>query len=282
MSFVLALGFSVLLVSAFSPNRVMGLLMAVTVLSGIVGDLVLLPALMKWWDRAHPDPDLEPLPLDLARVRLVSWDVDGTLYDMDAMLGHLARLALRRGLWAPWRWAGLARELRGLGRLRREMDLVRAGGGDLSSLGLSPEERAALAEVEARWTLEAIRAAGPRPEVAGLLDAVGALGLEQVVLSDHPAREKLAALGVAERFAGVHEGEGLGLLKPHPDLFRAVCREAGVEPDALLHVGDREDTDGAAAAVGAQVVVLPRDGTAERTLARLLRALTATDKSRAD
>jgi predicted RND superfamily exporter protein len=46
MSFVLAAGFSVLLLSAFAPNQTLGLLMAVTVASGLVGDLVLLPALL--------------------------------------------------------------------------------------------------------------------------------------------------------------------------------------------------------------------------------------------
>ncbi|MGE0707478.1 MAG: RND family transporter [Planctomycetota bacterium] len=51
MAFVLATGFGVLMFSAFTPNRVLGLLMAVTVASGIVGDLVLLPALLVLGDR---------------------------------------------------------------------------------------------------------------------------------------------------------------------------------------------------------------------------------------
>lgn len=51
MAFVLACGFGVLLFSAFSPNRVLGLLMAVTVVSGVVGDLILLPALLVVGDR---------------------------------------------------------------------------------------------------------------------------------------------------------------------------------------------------------------------------------------
>lgn len=46
LAFVLASGFAVLTLSAFSPNRVLGLLMAATLVTGIVGDLVLLPALL--------------------------------------------------------------------------------------------------------------------------------------------------------------------------------------------------------------------------------------------
>jgi predicted RND superfamily exporter protein len=51
MAVVLAAGFAVLCFSGFTPNRVLGLLMAVTVGSGLVGDLVLLPALLVLGDR---------------------------------------------------------------------------------------------------------------------------------------------------------------------------------------------------------------------------------------
>lgn len=52
MAIVLAAGFAALLGSAFTPNRVLGLLMAVTVASGVLGDLVLLPALLALGDPA--------------------------------------------------------------------------------------------------------------------------------------------------------------------------------------------------------------------------------------
>ena len=54
MSAVLAAGFAVLLLSSFSPNRVLGLLLPVTVLLGLLGDLVLLPALLVLCDREGP------------------------------------------------------------------------------------------------------------------------------------------------------------------------------------------------------------------------------------
>ena len=46
MALVLAAGFSILTFSQFQPNRVLGLLMAVTVTAGLAGDLILLPALL--------------------------------------------------------------------------------------------------------------------------------------------------------------------------------------------------------------------------------------------
>lgn len=58
LAFVLASGFAVLTLSAFSPNRVLGLLMAATLLSGIVGDLLLLPALLVLGEE-EPTPPTE-------------------------------------------------------------------------------------------------------------------------------------------------------------------------------------------------------------------------------
>jgi predicted RND superfamily exporter protein len=46
LGLVLAAGFSILTFSQVQPNRVLGLLMAVTVVAGLAGDLILLPALL--------------------------------------------------------------------------------------------------------------------------------------------------------------------------------------------------------------------------------------------
>ncbi len=51
LSFVLSAGFALLLLSTFTPNRVLGLLMAVTAVMGVLADLVLLPALLVLGDR---------------------------------------------------------------------------------------------------------------------------------------------------------------------------------------------------------------------------------------
>jgi predicted RND superfamily exporter protein len=56
LSFVLTAGFGLLLLSAFTPNRLLGLLMAVTVAFGLLGDLVLLPALLVLGDREPGGP----------------------------------------------------------------------------------------------------------------------------------------------------------------------------------------------------------------------------------
>lgn len=71
-----------------------------------------------------------------------------------------------------------------------------------------------------------------------------------VLVSDYPARAKLAALGCGELFdAVVASGEAGGprWLKPHPDGYLMAAERLGVSPARCLVLGDRVDADGEAA-----------------------------------
>ncbi|MBL4849246.1 MAG: MMPL family transporter [Planctomycetes bacterium] len=64
-SLALVLGFSVLLVSVFPPNRIFGAMVAGTVVFALLGDLVLLPALIVLWRRTFGKAKSAP-PAELA------------------------------------------------------------------------------------------------------------------------------------------------------------------------------------------------------------------------
>jgi HAD superfamily hydrolase (TIGR01509 family) len=191
--------------------------------------------------------------IDLAGVQVISWDVDGTLYELPAMIRFLRRAAVRAALRRPVR---VAREQRRLARLRRAMEEVRRAGGDLARLGPLPAPRAELAALEERWYGPAIRRAGLRAGVPEALRDLLARGRRLVVVSDHPAAFKLEALGLTDRFERVFEGEALGVLKPSPRLFAAVVAELGIPPGALLHLGDREGDARAAEGAGCRALLL--------------------------
>jgi hypothetical protein len=94
-SVTIGIGFAVLMASGFKPTAVFGAMMAITMFSALVGDLVLLPSLMQFvelvtlWDLARirmgKDPGLEiPLFQGLSRTEMHSILMAGALKQMQA------------------------------------------------------------------------------------------------------------------------------------------------------------------------------------------------------
>ena len=69
-------------------------------------------------------------PIDLKKVRVVSWDIDGTMYDLHALMSAFKRDLFRRMLSLDWiaAWRDFFRLL----RFKLFMDKVRNAKGDLS------------------------------------------------------------------------------------------------------------------------------------------------------
>jgi HAD superfamily hydrolase (TIGR01509 family) len=209
-------------------------------------------------------------------IRAVSFDLDGTLYD-DAR-------ARPRLLWSTFpRW----RTLRVGKRVREELrDRTFDDGAAL----LHEEARVCAERLErsiddTRAQLHALfnvklarvlRGVGPRPGTRALLDELAARGIALAVVSDRGAvREKLAALGLHDvPWGALVSADDVGALKPSPALFLAAARALGVSPAEMLHVGDRDDSDGEGArSAGCAVAIL---GTAALpTIADVRRVLSA-------
>jgi len=102
-------------------------------------------------------------------------------------------------------------------------------------------------------------AACRRPGIAALFDALRAQGKQVAVLSDYPALDKLAALGLRADPVVWAGDAGIGRLKPDPRGLRQILARTGVAADQTVVVGDRADRDGAVAArVGARALLLGR------------------------
>jgi HAD superfamily hydrolase (TIGR01549 family) len=184
-------------------------------------------------------------------------DLDGTLYTAGwVKFGMAAELALG-GLNV----AGVLRHFRHEHERIRDLD----AGGDPFRFQL---ERAAeglgkpVEVVEAivrEWMIRRPAkwiARAKREELFAEIRTFRAQGGKTAVVSDYPARDKLAALGEPELFdAVVASGEpgGPPRLKPDPAGYLRAATTLGVAPARCLVIGDRDDADGAAArALGAQ------------------------------
>ncbi|MEB2313903.1 MAG: HAD family hydrolase [Sorangiineae bacterium] len=180
-------------------------------------------------------------------------DLDGTLYHASPVkLMMAAELALSG-------WTAL----RTLRAFRREHERLREDPDDAAGSPFARQlERTArglglpIEQVEARVETWMIRRPGKWIRLfrrGSLLDEIAAFkarGGRTALVSDYPARVKLAALGATELFEVViASGEELGpqRLKPAPDGYLAAARELHVEPARCLVIGDRADADGLAA-----------------------------------
>jgi HAD superfamily hydrolase (TIGR01549 family) len=178
-------------------------------------------------------------------------DLDGTLYAQApvrlAMAGELSLFG-----WNAFRV---------LRRFRHEQEALRALEleGDPFTLQL---ERTAVALGEPRDAVEALVRAWmiERPgkwlslfRRRALLEEIRAFrarGGRTALVSDYPARKKLAALGATPLFDTIvasGEPEGPLRLKPHPSGVLQAAAALGIEPGRCLVIGDRADADGAAA-----------------------------------
>ncbi len=187
----------------------------------------------------------EPGGVPLTSVVAVSFDVDGTLYSDRFLRTRVAWEAIRRG------------SLRDLRTLRDRRD--------------SSSDTAARLAAEARILIPVIRRLGPRSGVAELLDRLRPRTL--IAVSDFDPEARLEALGLRGVFERVYAAERYGALKPDPRVFHAALADLGIPAAALLHIGNRADTDGPAArTAGCRALILGQDFASFGELGDLLAA----------
>jgi FMN phosphatase YigB (HAD superfamily) len=119
----------------------------------------------------------------------------------------------------------------------------------LAALRLRMAEDVVTAAVE-RWMIYRPGKWLRRWRRRSLLDAIlkyRAAGGKTAIVSDYPARRKLAAMGVADLFDVVvacGEADGACALKPHPAGLLRAAERLGISPTDCLVIGDRLDADG--------------------------------------
>jgi len=187
------------------------------------------------------------------RIRVVVFDVDGTLYDQRPLRRRMW-LALVAHCLARPRDLAVLRTLRLFRRLREELaEEASEGIGRLqyerpaSLLGLSPEAvRVAVETWMHQRPLPLLRRCR-YPGVGRVFEALAASGRTIAVFSDYPARAKLQALGLRADILVCATDPDVQRLKPHPLGLQRVLERAGAGPEACLYIGDRDERDGACA-----------------------------------
>ena len=191
---------------------------------------------------------------NLSEICVVSWDLDGTLYSMDAMKVQMFRqlIGSARG--------GVAHISEAVTFLRLNHTLARLRGNPTAVASfLRSEKGQRFLALQAKWIAKALENCMPIPEVVAVIEQFRSRGLRQVICTDYPIGQKLERLGLVDGWDAHIVASDTYHLKPDCAVFERLCAALDVHPHQVVHIGDRVDTDGGADAAGLVALILGRD-----------------------
>ena len=183
--------------------------------------------------------------INLSRIKLVSWDVDGTLFSYKELILQLLSSTFRRMNVMGLR--NTAKCLTEIFRFHHKVEAQRLSSEcRVINTELDQYEAAKADEKEAiRVGLSKI---APRTEAIAMIEQFAAAAIVQVALSDFECDYKLDALRLSHHFKKAYACERIGYWKPSPIPLAQIQRDFGIDPQEHLHIGDRSSTDGLACA----------------------------------
>ncbi len=190
--------------------------------------------------------------LDWREIRLVVFDVDGTLYNQRGLRLRMLREML--GAAIRTRDIDFIRVLSAYRHIREELGdslhedfdrelIVRTA----ARVGCDAERvRAVSAEWLERRPLRHL-ARYRYPQLRELFRGLRKQGKKIGIFSDYPAREKLAAMELDADLLVCATDADVSVLKPHPRGLQILMSRAATHPAETVLIGDRPERDGLAA-----------------------------------
>lgn len=198
----------------------------------------------------------------------VTFDLDGTLYDhkaarMPFMIRNMTRLRVARV------GKQVREDLRGQEFASGEALLIEEARVAAERLDVAAAEARAMLHSIFNESLVAVLGKLKDARTGALLLDVAGRGVKLGIVSDRIIDAKLKALGLDDvPWATKVSADDTGLLKPSPRPFLLACERMQIAPTQALHVGDRDDMDGAGArAAGMQFALVSGPGDLARALA---------------
>ena len=185
-----------------------------------------------------------------AGIRLVVFDVDGTLYDQRRLRRRMALELLKHLAWSR---AG-RRKIRILQTFRRiretladqeaEHVIARQYEDPAAELKISAEEVRAVTDEWIERRPLPLLAGCAEPGVVQLFAQLRHAGRTIAVLSDYPAADKLAALDLTADVIVHAVDPEVNRFKPHPRGLEVILDRTRVPPAQAVLIGDRMERDG--------------------------------------
>ncbi|MBQ6575987.1 MAG: HAD family hydrolase [Lachnospiraceae bacterium] len=193
---------------------------------------------------------------------LYVFDLDGTLYDQPRLRFIMASRLIRYYALHPFR----IRELLLLSKFRKVKDSWTQSSSEDDIIkevaAGSKADPDLVSAVVKRWIyddpLSALVSAADK-KLAAVIEKLRAKGKKVFILSDYPAKDKLAALGVTVDKAYDPDDARIDALKPSPKGLMVIMEDTGIPASEILMIGDRPEKDGECAkAAGVDSLILQR------------------------
>lgn len=190
------------------------------------------------------------IPVDWGKIKVVIFDVDGTLYTQSRMRKKMLFSLLSHYLIRPWKLQDL-KVLRDF-RIERE----NRSGGDYSNLEETQFEWCAakggypvskVKEVVDHWMFKFPNKYLPGciyPGVKSFFDALRKKGIAIAIYSDYKAVDKLEAMGLSADLIVSSTDAHIDRLKPDPKAVHYIAGHLNVKTSECLFIGDRAELDG--------------------------------------
>jgi HAD superfamily hydrolase (TIGR01509 family) len=188
-----------------------------------------------------------------ATIEAVAFDLDGLMFDTEALFFRVARetLEARGGRFTHEMMAAM------IGRRAVEAGHVLQ---TMSGVQADPEEL--LADVRDRYLAVLDTDAAPTAGLMTLLDRLNELEIPRAVATSsrrEHAERLLNGHKIRDRFTFILGSEDVTRGKPEPEIYRKAAEGFGVHPECLMVLEDSRAGVAAARAAGAFVVAVPHE-----------------------
>lgn len=204
--------------------------------------------------------------IDWSKVKLVIFDVDGTLYDQSRLRKKMGRRLLSHYLFRPWN----AYDLQIIRVFRKERELMNFNpvkNIEEAQYSLCASKIKAPAEtvkkVIEKWMYQApleYLYGCSYPGIQDFFTSLKKRNKKIAVYSDYPATEKLLALGLNADLVVSSTDKEVDALKPDPAGLTYIMKSLDISAEDCLFIGDRDELDGECARkAGMQYYILSNE-----------------------
>jgi FMN phosphatase YigB (HAD superfamily) len=189
--------------------------------------------------------------MDLSKIKVVSWDLDGTLYSLPEMKKHFRIMVIKEILKLSVKSIG---DFYHLWKFHKSIGRYRDG----RKIDLSSNEIESFEKNSSVWYGECIKKTGSYPGVNEIIRHF--TDKKQVILSDYEVKGKIESLFLEPFWIKSYSCMEMGYLKPSSFGLKKILDDFDILPSELLHIGDKDHYDGVAArAAGCEVLILKKD-----------------------